>query len=228
MTLNEIIKFANDNNIDFNQDVRLVDYDPRVALSHKVNIEFLSQIGAEQRRLYLFASCFVGESVAKNPDNNIPGMFFMEQPNGNGRLYYWEIEPTVKDKKEPIDLVKEKFSTKLHLEELEKNYKSTWGAKLTIGKSIKEALYEKMPSFFKEENAMIISDNTVYIGEYKYRYEYNDIAEEGLSAKVFVNYGISPYTVSANFYDDKTMKSKFESILGDNACLLEYHQEVYR
>lgn len=228
MNLNELIEFAKENNINFNQEITLVDYDPRYALSSAVNIEYLSQASVESGRLYLFANCFKGESVANNPDNRIPGIKFIEQySQGLGKIYHWEKKQEPSERK-LIDIDKEKLGVQMELGKLERDYDCCWGGKLVIGTGVKDALYEKMPEFFQEENVMILDPNVSFIGEYKYRYQYNDIVKEGLTANIYVDSTLPPYRVDASFYDDDTMKSKFESILGEHAAELEYSREVCR
>lgn len=228
MNLNELIEFAKENNIDFNQDITLVNYDPRYALSWTVNTEYLSQASVESGRLFLFASCFKGESVANNPNNHIPGIKFIEQDcNGLGKIYHWKKESESKERV-IIDVDKEKFGVQMKLGKLGRDYDCCWGGKLVIGTGIKDALYEKMPDFFQEENAMILDPNVSFIGLYKYRYQYKDNIKEGLTANIYVDSTLPPYRVDASFYDDDTMKSKFESILGEHAEELEYSREVCR
>ena len=228
MNLNELIEFAKENNINFNQDITLVNYDPRYALSWTVNTEYLSQASVESGRLFLFASCFKGESVAKNPNNHIPGIKFIEQDcNGLGKIYHWKKEPEPKERV-IIDVDKEKFGVQMELGKLGRDYDCCWGGKLVIGTGIKDALYEKMPDFFQEENVMILDPNVSFIGSYKYRYKYKDNVKEGLTANIYVDSTLPPYRVDASFYDDDTMKSKFESILGEHAEELEYSREVCR
>lgn len=225
MNLNELIEFAKENNIDFNQNITLVDYDPRFALSKTINVEYLSQASVESGRLFLFASCFKGESVAKNLNNHIPGVNFLEDYDGT--LYHWKKEPEQKERV-IIDVDKEKFGVQMKLSKLERDYGFYFCGKLVIGTGIKDALYEKMPDFFQEENVMILDPNVSFIGSYKYRYKYNDIVKEGLTANIYVDSTLPPYRVDASFYDDGTMKSKFESILGEHAEELEYSREVCR
>ena len=189
MTLNDVIEFAKENNIDFNSDIIVVDYDPRFALSKPVHTEYLSQISAGIGKcpsLYLYADCLTGEAWK----NKVPGKKFMEKYWD--RRYYFEKEvPETKP-----NLVNEtKLETKLKIDQFARDLGQHFRNQFIVGEGIKKHLYEKGLPGFVEDNALLVNDHVTYIGYFE--------TKDGIKINVHHDSHFSSNQIYLNFKDDQ-------------------------